>query len=378
MTYNSLTRRALLGAVGTVAIAALATSGAMAADKKKIKIGFIGPLSGGNAPQGLGARNGFLLAIDQANAGDYPYAVEGVVLDDASDPQTGVGAALKLVNDPAVVAATGHWNSPVALATIPIFHRFEMPFIVWGAISPKITEQNLPEVTRVTPTLVTENQPLAAWAAKDLGVKNVAIVADTSDYGTANATAFDTFFGEAGGKTVSKDLLPVGTTDFRAVLTKIKDSGADVIYFGGVITEAAILRKQQKELAIDVPMLGISGFYDPEFISLAGPAAEGTMVSYPAAQSNPKLDKLDADYKAKNFAEPASPYTKYAYEAANILLSAIKQVGIDDKVALAKAVRGISYDGALGTTTFDDNGQTKVPVEVEIKIVKDGKWVTRE
>lgn len=102
------------------------------------------------------------------------------------------------------------------------------------------------------------------------------------------------------------------------------------------------------------------------------------MVSYPAAQSNPKLDKLDADYKAKNFAEPASPYTKYAYEAANILLSAIKQVGIDDKVALAKAVRGISYDGALGTTTFDDNGQTKVPVEVEIKIVKDGKWVTRE
>lgn len=378
MTYNGLTRRVLLGAFGAVAVTALAASGALAQDKPTIKLGFIGPLSGGNAPQGLGARNGFLLAVEQINAGDYPYVVEPVVLDDASDPQTGVGAALKLVNDPAVVAATGHWNSPVALATIPIFHRFEMPFIVWGAISPKITEQNLPEVTRVTPTLVTENQPLAAWAAKDLGVKNVAIVADTSDYGTANAAAFEGFFGESGGKTLSKDLLPVGTTDFRAVLTKIKDSGADAIYFGGVITEAAILRKQQNELGLEVPMLGISGFYDPEFIALAGPAAEGTMVSYPAAQSNPKLDKLDADYQAKNFAEPASPYTKYAYDAANILLTAIKEVGIEDKVALAKAVRGISYDGALGVTTFDENGQTKVPVEVEIKIVKDGKWVTRE
>lgn len=378
MICNSVTRRALFGAFGAVAIAALVPSGAVAQDKQTIKLGFIGPLSGGNAPQGLGARNGFLLAVEQINAGDYPYVVEPVVLDDASDPQTGVGAALKLVNDPAVVAATGHWNSPVALATIPVFNRFQMPFIVWGAISPKITEQNLPEVTRVTPTLVTENQPLAAWAAKDLGVKNVAIVADTSDYGTANATAFETFFGESGGKTLSKDLLPVGTTDFRAVLTKIKDSGADGIYFGGVITEAAILRKQQNELGLEVPMLGISGFYDPEFITLAGAAAEGTMVSYPAAQSNPKLDKLDADYQARNFAEPASPYTKYAYDAANILLTAIKEVGKDDKVALAKAVRGISYDGALGVTTFDENGQTRVPVEVVIKIVKEGKWVTRE
>jgi len=345
--------------------------------KQKIKIGFIGPTSGGNAQQGLGARNGFLLAIDQINASGYPYEVEAVVLDDASDPQTGVGAAMKLVNDQNVVAATGHWNSPVALATIPIFNRFQMPFIVWGAISPKITEQNLPAITRVTPTLLNENQPLAAWTVKSLGAKNVAVIGDTSDYGTANVAAFGKFLGDNGGKAVSNDRLPVGTTDFRAVLTKIKGSGADAIYFGGVITEAGILRKQQRELGIDLPMIGTTGFYDPQFIVLAGDAAEGTMVSYPAAQSNPKLDKLDADYRAKGYAESASPYTKYAYEAANILLVAIKKAGVQDKVALAKAVRDISYDGVLGTTTFDQNGQTQVPVKIEIKVVKNGKWVTR-
>ena len=339
---------------------------------------FIGPISGGNAPQGLGAQNGFLLAIDQANAGDYPYQVEGVVLDDAADPQTGVGAAMKLVNDPEVVSAIGHWNSAVALATIPVFNRFQMPFIVWGAISPKITEQNLPEVTRVTPTLVTENLPLAKWAASDLGAKKIAIVSDTSDYGTANASAFEQFFKEAGGEIVSTDLLPVGTTDFRAVLTKIGGSGVDAMYFGGVITEAGILRKQEKELGLDTPMIGISGFYDPEFIKLAGDAAEGTMVSYPAAQSNPKVEQMHADYTAAGFAEPESPYTKYAFDATNILLTAIKEVGIDDKVALAKAIRGISYDGVLGTTTFDANGQTQIPVEVEIKVVKGGEWVTME
>ena len=378
MTYNNLTRRTLVGALGLVAALALAPSGALAQDKPKIKLGFIGPISGGNAMQGLGAQNGFLLAIDQANADDYPDQAEGVVLDEASDPQTGVGAALKLGNDPEVVAAIGHWNSPVALATMPIFSRFQMPLIVWGAISPKITEQNLPEVTRVTPTLLTENKPLAAWVADDFGAKNVAIVSDTSDYGTGNAGAFETYFTEKGGTIVSTDLLPVGTTDFRAVLTKIKGSGADAIYFGGVITEAGILRKQQKELGLDIPMIGISGFYDPEFIALAGDAAEGTMVSYPAAQSNPKLDQMHADYTAHGFAEPESPYTKYAYDATGILLAAIKEVGIDDKVALAAAIRGITYDGVLGTTTFDETGQTEIPVEVEIKVVKDGQWVTKE
>ncbi|MCC6303969.1 MAG: branched-chain amino acid ABC transporter substrate-binding protein [Rhodobacteraceae bacterium] len=372
-----LTRRRLVAAMALGAAVALAPV-AVAQDKPKIKLGFIGPLSGGNAPQGLGARNGFLLAIEQANAGGYPYTVEGVVYDDASDPQTGVGAATKLVNDPDVVASIGHWNSSVALATIPVFDRFQMPVIIWGAISPKITEQNLPMVTRVTPTLVTENKPLAAWAVSGLGAKKIAIVADTSDYGTANAAAFGQFFAEAGGTVVSTDLLPVGTTDFRAVLTRIAGAGVDAIYFGGVITEAGLLRKQEGELGLTVPMIGISGFYDPEFIALAGPAAEGTMVSYPAAQSNPRLDKLDADYTARGFAEPSSPYTKYAYEAANILMAVIRDKGIEDKAALAAAIRAISYDGVLGTTTFDDHGQTQIPVEVIIKIVRNGEWVTRE
>ena len=350
---------------------------ALAQDKKTIKLGFIGPLSGGNAAQGLGAQNGFLLALDQANAGDYPYHVEAVVLDDAADPQTGVSAAMKLVNDPDVVAATGHWNSSVALATIPIFHRFQMPMIVWGAISPQITEQNLPEITRVTPTLVTENKPLADWATTTLGAKTISIIADTTDYGNANTTSFTDFFTAAGGQVVSTDQFPAGTVDFRTMLTGLKDKAPDALYFGGVIADAAILRKQMVEVGLNIPMIGISGFYDPEFIALAGPAAEGTMVSYPAAQSNPALEKMDADYAAKGYAEAESPYTKYAFDAANILLEVIAKAGIEDKAALAAAIRASSHDGALGLTTFDANGQTQIPVAIEIKEVKDGVWVTR-
>ncbi len=380
MTINrvrvgSLSRRSF-GIAAGAAILGLAAGG-VARAQDTIRIGFIGPLSGGNAQQGLGARNGFLLAIEQANAAGFPYKVEGVAMDDAADPQTGVAAALKLLNDNGVVAAIGHWNSSVALATIPIFQRFQTPFIIWGAISPKITDQNLSFVTRVTPTLVNENAPLAAWLAKDFGAKKIAVVSDTTDYGQANITWFGKFFTEAGGQILSSDALPAGTTDFRAVITRIGGLAPDAVYYGGVIAEAGILRKQMSELGLKVPLVGISGFYDPEFINIAGDAANGTMVSYPKSASNPKLEKLMADYDARKFAEPTSPYTKYAYDAANILLATIKANGVDDKAALAKSIREIKFDGVLGTTTFDDHGQTQLPVEIEIKEVKNGQWVTR-
>ncbi|NLZ12023.1 MAG: branched-chain amino acid ABC transporter substrate-binding protein [Alcaligenaceae bacterium] len=366
-------RRALASTLALACAAFLGTPDARAQDT--IKLGFIGPLSGGNAQQGMGAKNGFLLAIDEWNAKDgVPFKVEGVVLDDASDPQTGVSAALKLVNDRSVVAATGHWNSPVALATLPVFNRSQMPFIVWGAISPKITEQNFPNTTRVTPTLVNENKPLADWAAKDMGAKRIAIVADTSDYGRANEQWFGKFFKDAGGEVVAVESFPVGTTDFRAILTKIKALQPDAVYFGGVITEAGIVRKQMVELDMKQPMLGISGIHDPQLIQIAGAAADGTIVGVPAAQSNPKLEAMYKAYEAKKYPEAHSPYTKYAYDATGILLEAIKTAGVKDKAGIAKAIRNIRYDGANGMTTFDANGQTQIPVDIEVRTVSNGQW----
>ena len=372
-----LTRRRVLAA-GILALAAglgLAGYHSPATAQETIKLGFIGPLSGGNAQQGLGARNGFLLAIEQANESGYPYQVEGEVLDDASDPQTGVSAALKLVNDADVVAAIGHWNSPVALATTPVFDRAGVPFIIWGAISPKITEQNFPVVTRVTPTLTQENQPLAKWIAEEHGKKTIAIVSDTSDYGAQNTAAFTEYFEANGGSIIASEAAPVGTTDFRTILTKIKADNPDGIYFGGVITEAGLVRKQMVDLGMDIPMYGISGIYDPKFLEIAGDAADGTIVAVPRVKENEKLAAFEADYEAADFPEPAGPYAKYAYDAANILLAVIEEHGPEDKQQLASAIRDISYDGVLGTTTFDENGQTQIDVVVDIYVAKDDDWV---
>ena len=350
---------------------ALASWGAQAQDT--VKIGFLGPLSGGDAQQGLSARNGFQLAVDQANKANLPFKIEPVILDDGANPQTGVAAALKLTNDPGVVAATGHWNSSVALATIPVFSRANIPFVVWGAISPKITERNNPMVTRVVPTLTNTNAPLAKWAATDIG-KKIAIVSDTSDYGLANVKSFDKFYTADGGTIVATETAPVGTTDFRATLTKIKAAAPDAIYFGGVVTEAGLVRQQMVELGMKQPMIGVDGFYDPEFLKIAGPAADGTVSGIVKEEGNPKLTQLKADYDAAKFTEPMSTYTKNAYDATNIIIAALKQAGTKDRTAIAKAIRDIQYDGAMGHTSFDANGQTKLPVDLELREVKNGAW----
>ncbi len=372
MVTAGLKRALVLSAALATALTLSVPGGADAAEQ--IKLGFIGPLSGGNALQGLGARNGFLLAIQQANETGYPYEVEGVALDDASDPSTGVAAALKLLNDPDVVAAIGHWNSPVALATTPLFNRNQVPFIIWGAISPKITEANYPEVTRVTPTLAQENKPLADWAVGTAGLKKIAIVSDTSDYGVSNTQSFQDYVTAAGGEITSTDAAPVGTTEFRAILTQIKASEPDGLYFGGVITEAALVRKQMRDLGMDIPMLAISGIYDAKYLEIAGEAADGTLVSYPKVKETDALAKFNEAYEAANFDDPAGPYAKYAYDATNILLTVIKEHGPEDRKALAQAIRSIEYDGALGRTTFDENGQTQVPVEIDIYMAEAGEW----
>jgi len=370
-----LYRRAALTGMLSAAMLLVTPFGASAQTPGLVKLGFLGPLSGGNAQQGLGARNGFLLAIEQANAqAGARYRFEGVVMDDASDAQTGVSAALKLVNDRDVAAATGHWNSPVALATMPVFARAQKPLVVWGAISPSITAQNLPQVTRVTPTLLTENKPLAEWAVANLG-KQLAVIADTSDFGRANAQSVSDFVRQAGGEIVSTDLLPVGSTDFRTVLTALKGKNVDAVYFGGVTTEAGILARQMREVGLDKPMLGTSGMYDVEFINVAGEAAQSAIVSYPAAAVTARMQQMEADYTARGFAEPSNPYTKYAFDATNVLIQAINEVGPDNKTVLARAIRGIRHDGASGTITFDANGQTQAPIAITLKTVRNGTWV---
>ena len=356
------------------------TTEASKAENKTVKIAFLGPLTGSNAMQGVGARNAFQLAIKQANdSGKLAYKVEVVDLDDASNPATGASAAQKAVADPAIVAAVGHWNSPVAEATIPIFKSAGIPLVIWGAIGPKLTSaDNYPYVTRVAPTQVQENSPLATFAINNLARKKWAIISDTSTYGKSNTEAWTNELKKsAGTEVVSVDEIQVGQIDFRPILSKIKTENVDAIYFGGVVMEGAMVRRQASELGLkDTLLVGISGILDDKFIETAGSeAAEGVIATKPGKDISEMTGgkAFDDAYNKAGYKEPYGAYGPYAFDAANIVVEALKQVG-PDKKALVNAITKVKYDGLLGTTTFNEVGQT-TNVASTVSVVQDGKWV---
>ncbi|MBN2050523.1 MAG: branched-chain amino acid ABC transporter substrate-binding protein [Spirochaetales bacterium] len=370
----------LVGIIVLLLLPVLAFAGGQK-EAEVVKIAFIGPLTGPNAAQGMGAKNSFDLAIREANrSGKFPFTFEMLALDDASDPATGANAATKAVSDPAVVAASGHWNSPVARATIPIFHENGIPLMIWGAIGTDLTDEyglKFPEITRNCPKLDAENEYLAE-TLMDLGYKTVYIIHDTSSYGVDCMTFMKAGIEKRGGTVVAVDGVNVGEKDFMPLLTRVKEKNPDVLYYGGIVTEAALLRVQMVKAGLtNMVYAGISGLADEKFNEVAGKAAEGTLIIKPGDPEEVEgWPEFVAAYDAENFSEPMGAYGQYSYDAANIIIAAIAQVGTDP-ADLIPAIRNIKYEGLLGVYEFDKTGQTTL-LSMTRLVSQDGVWVKWE
>lgn len=343
-----------------------------------VKIGFLAPLTGGNAGIGVGMKNSAELAIKQANeSGKYPFKFELVAADDASDPSTAVSAANKLIADKNIVAVAGHFNSTCALATAPVFHKNGCPLVVVSAIHPGITANGFKEITRVITPSNVQGIVAGKQAASEFGVKTICLINDRTDYGKNNAALFAENAGKLGAKVLSNDGISIGQQDFNAVLTNIKEKNPDCIYFGGMATEAALIRRQMQDLKIPALFVANSGIIAETFVKIAGPASEGC-IAWNAGKPLEDLPgglKYDEDYKKGKFAEPHENFGAYGYEAVNLIIDTVAKTKITkDRMKLADALRKAEFNGILGKTTFDKNGDTTNDMIVTY-IVKDGKWV---
>ena len=187
---------------------------ATAQAKDKVKVGFIGPLTGGVSVNGLGGRNSADLAVKLRNAdAKAKYEYELVVLDDECKPNVAVQVATKMAADKEIIAAATHYCSATAIATVDTYHKFGFPVIVWGAVLPDITYRNkYAEVHRVNGTMINQNDANAELISK-LGFKNVAVIHDTTDYGKGHNEYF------------SKALAKHGRQDRRHVRRHCRPAG---------------------------------------------------------------------------------------------------------------------------------------------------------
>lgn len=342
-----------------------------------VKIGLLAPLTGGNSALGIGMKNSGQLAVDQANkSGKYPYKFELVVADDAGDPSTAVAAMNKLIADKSISAITGHFNSGCALATAPIAHKAGVPFVVTGAIHPGITEKGYKEITRVITSADIQNKYAGELAATKWGVKTIALINDRTDYGKTNAEQFGKAAEANGAKVISVDGITVGQQDFAALLTKIKATNPDCIYFGGVATEAGLLKRQMNDLQINALFLSDSGIISDTFNKIAGPAASG-MIAFNIGKPLEDLaggKKFLEDYSKANFKEPAENIGPFTYDSVGLIIKTIGESKETKRSKLIQLIHDAVYEGVLGTTSFDTNGNTKNDL-ITTYISEDGKWI---
>jgi branched-chain amino acid transport system substrate-binding protein len=361
-----------------IAAASLLVACVASADAKdKVKVGFIGPLTGGVSVNGLGGRNSADLAVRLRNADpNAKYEYELVVLDDECKPNIAVQAATKMAADKEIIAAATHYCSATAIATVDVYHKFGFPVIVWGAVLPDITYRNkYAEVHRVNGTMINQNQTNAELVSK-LGYKTFAVIHDTTDYGKGHNQYFSEALAKLGGKIVGTFGVTADQQDFTAELTQIKALNPDVIYFGGLTPIGVRIRAQMDKLGIKAVFDGTSGIVSDAYIQGLGPLAEGTLAFREGAPTEklPGGKLFMEKYDAQKYDNPPEAYGAFAFAAMDMILDAIEKVGPDRKKVIDELANVKDRDSIVGKITFDDHGQNTVPV-ITRYVIQDGKFV---
>ena len=359
----------------------LAASHNPADAKDKVKVGFIGSLTGGTSANGLGGRNSADLAVRLKNADSKAkYEYEMISLDDECKPNIGVQVATKLAADKEIVAAATHYCSAVAIATVDTYHKFGLPVVVWGAVLPDITYRNkYPEVHRVNGTMINQNQLNAALLTK-LGYKTFAVIHDTTDYGKGHNKYFSEALEKAGGKIIGTFGVTSDQQDFTAELTTIKSLNPQVIYFGGLTPIGVRIRAQMDRLGLNTVVFdGTSGIKSDAYIEGLGKLAEGSLSFLEGAPTErlPGGKFFLEKYNAQNYPNPPEAYGAFGFAAMNLILDIIEQQGPDRNKVRAALNKVQKVNSIVGEITFDDHGQNTVPI-ITAYVVQDGKWVVWE
>lgn len=405
--FNSFKPRCAIAlALTTLATGFLATSctgeaGGGAASGNTVKIVSSLPMTGSAVGQNQTIVNGIKQALAESNstACNGKIKIDFEVYDDATaaagkwDPAQVTSNANKAVADKNVVGLIGHFNSGAAKLSIPILNRANLVMVSPANTYPGLTkpgkgEAKEPNVyypngkrnyARVVPADDLQGVAAANWA-KSLGVKKAYILNDQELYGKGLADIFEASAKKQGIQVLGNEGIDAKASDYKAVMTKIKALGPDLIYFGGTTqTNAGQLIKDMRNVGMatdKVKFMGPDGMFEKALIDAAGKDAEGVYATFggvPAKELKGTGQKWYDSYKKKYNSEPEA-YAAYGYESVKVIVDAINTVCKNDRAAIRDAVLNTkNFNGVLGTWSFDQNGDTTLTT-LSGNVVKNGKW----
>ncbi|MBK7662632.1 MAG: branched-chain amino acid ABC transporter substrate-binding protein [Sterolibacteriaceae bacterium] len=347
-------------------------------DPLMVKIGAASPLTGPQAHIGIDIRNGTQLGVDDVNAagleiGGRKVRLELIAEDDEANPTKATTVAQKLV-DAKVVAVVGHFNSGASIPASKIYSDAGIVQISPGSTNPKYTQQGFKTTYRVVANDDQQGPVGAQFAVEKLVAKRVAVIDDSTAYGQGLANAFATKATALGATIVAREHTTDKDTDFTAILTSIKAKDPDLVFFGGIDTQAGPMAKQMAALGIKARFLGGDGMQTPNFIKLAGDSAEGAMASIPGLPKDKMpggkefLDKFKAKYKTE-----VELFAPMGYDAVFVIVEAMKRAGSTEPSKILAEMPKTNYKGVIGPIAFDDKGDLK-DGPLTIYEVKSGKW----
>jgi len=353
--------------VALAGLALLAAAGSASA-QEVVKIGHVGPTSGGIAHLGKDNENGARMAVDELNArgvtiGGKKVKFELLAEDDGGDPKQGTAAAQKLV-DSKVAGVVGHLNSGTSIPASKIYSDAGIPQVSPSATNPKYTRQGFKTTFRVVADDVHLGGTLGKYAVTQLKGKSIAVIDDRTAYGQGVADEFEKGVKAAGGKTVAREFTNDKATDFTAILTNLKAKKPDIVFFGGMDAVAGPMIRQMKQLGIKAKFMGGDGICSGELPKLSGGAMEDSQVVCAEAggvegEQKKGMDEFKARFKTK-FNADVQIYAPYVYDSVNVLVAAMEKAGSSDPAKYLPVLAKTSgYKGVTGSITFDEKGDIK-------------------
>lgn len=347
-----------------------------AAPVQEVKIGFSAPMTGAQAATGVDNLAGMQMAVDRLNAeglviGGKKIAFKVLVEDDQGDPRAGMGAVQKLVDLP-VDMIIGPYNSGVVIPTSRLLSDAGI-ITLTVASNPKITEQGYTNLFRFAPSDSQLGGKMALYAAKQLHVKRVAVIDDRTVYGQGLAQEFSKVAKANGITVVGREYTSDKATDFNAILTSIKGKRPDAIFYGGYAPQGGPMRRQMKQLGMNVLMLGGESICSAEMGRLGGPSVDQNVYctrSGSVLNQSAGAKTFTRDYQQRYQRMPEVFAASY-YDGMMLLAEAMKKADSVASKTVLPVLRAMQYQGVAGSYAFDAAGNLK-EAPVTIFQFKDG------
>jgi branched-chain amino acid transport system substrate-binding protein len=375
----------LLAAVGTALTVGVTPVYANTA--KSIKIATQSPLSGDQSVVGVDIKRGAELALEQLGKplADMGFKVELAPFDDQANPDTGVANAKRIVSDPAILAVVGHYNSGVQIPSSEVYHTSGLANVSPANTNPKVTTRGYAEINRIVGRDDVQGVVGADFAISR-GVKRVFVVHDKTAYGQGIAEFFKKRAEEKGLKVLGFE----GTEEkanFDALLSPVIAGNPDMVYFGGMTFQAAVLFKQARERGYQGMFMSDDGFDSSDATKIAGQAlldGGGTYYSTVSGPASvyPGTAKFIQDFKAKYKADP-QPFAAQGYDSMAICLKAMENAAkakkneMPTRAEVAQGIRALKdFPGITGTFSFNAIGDPTVAqyFVIKVKSADPAKW----